>query len=1107
MYFIAYKLNPNKELTPNILNMNRIYLTLLLIFFTVTAWGQNRTISGTVLDENGEPLISATVVVKSSSGASSIGTSTDLDGHFQLEMPSGENKIIVSFIGYEEQEVDITGVSKISISLKPSAHELEDVVVTALGIKKEKKALGYAFADVKGEELTTNRDANFINSISNKIAGVHISATAGGAGTSSRIMIRGVKSLSTESQPLIVIDGIPIDNGTDGATWLGGVDYGNSLLGVNPDDIETMSVLKGPTAAALYGSRGAKGVILITTKTGSNKDRMSITINSNFTFERPYIVAKYQNEYGAGYGGSMQYQALSQVLQDKLGVDSAYYYYSTGSWGPKMDGSFEILNWNNEFTTYSPQPDNVKDYYDNGYTFTNSIALENGNANTNWRFSVSTLDNKGLKPTSTYNRKNLNLSLNSKMNKHISYSMKGTYIREDAFNRVGQGDARTGARTFIWMPRSININTLREDYKNENGYEQNWYFSDDWHTNPYWEAYENYNNDFKDQFQAFARVNIEFTPWLKGYVRSSMDTYTTKRFTRIANYALRANGEGSYTEVWKNRRAIQQDFLLTFSKDFSDFNLTINGGGASEYYINMQQGTTITGLAIPNFFSLNNAKYPEETSAGTTVYQKRINSLYASAQLSYKNWLFIELTDRQDWSSALYIDNCTYNYPSVNTSFIFSDAFNLNNNLLSFGKLRLSAAWVGNDTNPGQTNLSYINEAYGDVPSMYLNATLTSPYLQNEMTRSFEAGTDLKFFMNRLSLDVTYYDELSYMQIMNAEISKATGITSILLNGGEISNKGVEIQANFAPIKTDNIEWALSANWSKNKNMVVSLSEGLDQFTITGESQIDVVALPGRPYGEIIGTRLKRYYNEEDEDDPNNGRPLIGDDGLYIMEERGVIGNVTPDWMGGLTNMFRYKKLALSFSIGFSKGGSLFSKTNKYGLDNGQFVETLEGRESWYAATTAERMMGRVGLYNDDGTPMLDGDGEQMFDPNGSDPVGYVADGVLADGSENIKGIDPQVYFHQRKWGGIAELDVYDASYVKLRDVTLNYVLPAKWFANNFISEASVAIVGKNLWLIYSGVPNIDPESAFTSNNNGLGQEYAAMPTIRSLGFNVRIVF
>lgn len=1059
--------------------MNKTLLIFVMLFVTASLYGQQRTVTGKVVDDRGEALMYATVVVQSETGASQIGTTTDLDGIFTLNIPEGANTLFASYVGYESKTVDITGLDEIEIVLMLSSVQLEDVVVTALGIKKEKKALGYSFADVKGDELTTNRDVNFINSISNKVAGVNITQTAGGAGTSSRIIIRGIKSLSTESQPLIVVDGVPLDNSADGATWLGGLDYGNSLMGISPDDIETMSILKGPNAAALYGSRAATGVIIITTKSASEKDRLKVTINSNLMIDRAYILADYQNKYGAGFGGRVQYQALTEKQQEEHGRDSAYFAYGTGSWGPELDGSVEVLNWNNKFTYLEPQPDNAKDYFETGYTLTNSVALENGSENFNWRFSAGSLNNSGLKPNSTYDRKNVNFNMNAKLNDIFSFSFKGNYIREDAFNRVGQGDSRTGARNFIWMPRSININTLENDRMGSNGNEQNWYFSDAWHTNPYWEAYENYNNDHKDQFIGFAKVDFNITPWLRGFVRTSMDTYLSKRFLRIANNALRANGEGSYTERWVNYRSLNHDFLLTADKTFEDdWSLNVNVGGNYYNYFVDYQSTTIPGLAVPNYFSLNNPKYPAETSVGSSRREKIIQSFYGSALLVYKGWLYTELTARNDWSSSLPIGNNSYFYPSVNASFVFTKALGIDKKYLSFGKVRFSYAYVGNDTSPHMLSYEFINQKYGDVPAVYLSNSGYNPDLKPENTGSWEIGTDLRFFMNRLSFDMTYYNETTYDQIVTAEISKASGFSHILTNGGEISNKGIEIQISGTPVQRNDLSWDININFAKNKNEVLSLLGGLSQLTITNTSQIDIVAIPGRPYGEIIGTSLARYYGSKD--DPNNGRALIGEDGYYILEERGVIGNITPDWAGGVTNNIRYKNLSLAFSIGFQIGGDIFSKTNKYGSDNGQFVETLEGRESWYNATEEEKLAGTVG---------------------------YVADGVLADGSENTRGIDPQFYWHQHKWGGIAELDIYDASYVKLRDITLNYNLPSHWFENNIISRISLSLVGRNLWLIYSGVPNIDPESSFTSNNNGLGQEYAAMPPTRSFGFNMRIEF
>lgn len=1092
--------------------MNKFILAIAALFMTLSLHGQGRTVQGKVFDENGDALIGATVVAQSSSGATQNGTTTDLDGNFTLELEAGSNTLFISYIGYESQTTDVSGLTNIEVNLALSSEQLEEVVITALGIRKEKKALGYSFSDVDGESLTTNRDVNFINSISNKVAGVNISQTAGGAGTSSRIIIRGIKSLSTESQPLIVVDGVPMDNGSDGASWLGGLDYGNSLMGISPDDIESMSVLKGPNAAALYGSRAAMGVILITTKKGTTGNRLKVTINTNFMFDRAYVVAKYQNEYGAGFGGNIQYQELSESQKEEHGMDSAYFYHSYGSWGPKMDGSMEVLNWNNKFYTLTPQPDNVKNYFNKGYTFTNSVAVENGNEKFNWRLSASDLENSGLKPNSDYSRRTINFMMNSRLNDIFGASFKANYIREDAFNRVGQGDSRTGARNFIWMPRSINMNTLKEDYKSPNGYEQNWYNQSDWHTNPYWEAYENYNDDYKDRFNGFAKIDVNITPWLRGFVRSSMDTYVSKRYLRIANNALRGKGEGAYTEKWVNYRSLNHDFLLSADRNIGkDLQLMVNAGG--NYYSSYvdYQSTSIAGLAIPNFFSLNNPLHPDQTSTGSSKSNKVIQSFYGSVSLNYKSFLYAEFTARNDWSSTLPAENNSYFYPSVNTSFVFTELLEMDKKIFSFGKLRLSWAEVGNDTDPYKLSSAFYSQQYGSLPAVYLASERGNPNLRPERTKAWEVGTDLRFFMSRVSIDATLYNETTYDQIVNAELSKASGFSRIITNGGEIENKGIELQLNLIPVQAPDLKWEIFVNFAKNENTVLSLANGLTQLTITNESQIDVVAIPGRPYGEIIGTGLARYQKTDAEgnevDDPNNGKTLIGDDGYYIAKERGVIGNVIPDWSGGISNVLSYKNLSMSFSIGVSKGGNLFSKTNKYGLDNGQFEETLEGRESWYAATTDERNMGRVGLYNSDGTPQLDAEEKQMFDPKGSDPVGYVADGVLADGTENVKGVDPQFYFHQRKWGGIAELDVYDASYVKLRDVTINYNFPTKWFGKGFLKSASFALVGRNLWLIYSGAPNIDPESSFTSNNNGLGQEYSAMPTTRSLGFNLKLVF
>ncbi|MCK9206971.1 MAG: TonB-dependent receptor, partial [Salinivirgaceae bacterium] len=682
-------------------------------------------------------------------------------------------------------------------------------------------------------------------------------------------------------------------------------------------------------------------------------------------------------------------------------------------------------------------------------------------------------------------RTTVNYTMNSKLNNILSSSFKVNYIRENALNREGQSDSRTGARTFIWMPRSINMDELREDYKDEFGQEQNWYKADDWHTNPYWESYENYNNDFKDQFIGFIKLDFKFNDWLSGYVRSSMDTYSQRRLLRIANNSLSAYGEGQYTEGWVDYRSLNHDFLLTAKKTwFDDWTVSGNIGGNYFDMSRDRQSATIKGLAVPNFFSINNPKNPAETETGTLKRHKIIQSIYGSVQLEYKNWAFLEVTDRTDWSSSLPVKNLPYNYYSINSSIVFTEALGLGQEILSFGKVRFSYANVGNDTDPNQLSKEYINQNFGGEPAVYLSNIWANSDLKPENTKSSEFGTDLRFFQNRIGIDFTYYNETTFNQIIFANMTSSSGLYRFLTNGGDINNEGVELQLNASPIDLPNFKWNFNINFAKNKNEVVSLAEGVSTFSVGGESQFDLLAVPGKPYGELIGKRMKRYYKTDESgnvvDDPNNGKPLIGSDGLYIQDSDGSIGNIQPDWTGGLTNSIRYKNLSLAFSIGIQMGGDLFSKTNKYGLDNGQFTETLEGRESWYAATTEEQNAGTVG---------------------------YVADGVLEDGTINTRGIDPQVYWHQHKWGGIAELDVYDATYVKLRDVTLNYDFPDFWFENKWIKSASLSFVAKNVWLIYSGVPNIDPESSFGSGNSALGQEYAAMPPTRSFGFNLKVVF
>jgi hypothetical protein len=776
-----------------------------------------------------------------------------------------------------------------------------------------------------------------------------------------------------------------------------------------------------------------------------------------------------------------------------------------------MEGQ-EILNWNGKITRVTPQPNNVRNYFELGYTSTSTISIDGSlGEKSSYRLSYVDLRNKGISPNSNFARNSISFRSITEVMKNLDFDLKANYIFENALNRTGVGDARTGARTFIWMPRSTNIQELKDDYMTEDGYELNWYEADPWHTNPYWESYKNTNYDNKDRLISSASFGYTIIPGLKFTLRGGLDFYKARRYVRIANKSLR-EPKGSYSERWIAYKSINVDGFFTYEKKLSeDFSLNLVAG-VNRYTSEVDMNSSsIVDFAIPDFYSLNNYKDKANTSFSTLRTKKMVNAAYGSAEIAFRNFWFVDITGRNDWASTLPSGNNSYFYPSINTSLVITDILGLKDSFWDFGKIRLSWANVGNDAEPYKLYNYYLNSAYSSYPTNYILSTRNLPYLEPENTVSKEIGTDLRFFENRIGLDMTLYTGSTTSQIMTSEVSKTTGFAKAVINAGEIKNKGIEMVLTLKPVRTTVVDWAVTLNFTKNKTNVISLAPGIETIQITGESQITVEARPGHPFGDIIGSTIKRYYKTDTEGnvipDPNNGKPLLDDQGLYVIDtDWKVIGNITPDWTGGIVNEFAYKNLSLCFTIGVKMGGDIFSKTNKYGLDNGQFVQTLPGRASWYASNTAEKLAGRKGEYNPDGTPLLNEFGDQVFSET-SEAVGYVPSGVYADGTTNKRGIDPQVYWHQYKWGGIGELSVYDASYVKLREVIIGYNFPKAWMKKGFIKSASVSFVGRNLWLIYSGVPNIDPEVSFSSKENGLGQEYASLPTLRSVGINLKVNF
>jgi TonB-linked SusC/RagA family outer membrane protein len=811
----------------------------------------------------------------------------------------------------------------------------------------------------------------------------------------------------------------------------------------------------------------------------------------------PVLLTDWQNEYGMGGNGDLIKSVIKPDFRAKWkidpAIDSAYFtqdWTSYGSWGPKMDGQMDVMNWYGQMSKFNPQPDNVKDFYQTGNTYTNSVAIEGGNDKATFRLSYTNLENKGIVPTNRLGRNTINFRGTNKFTDQLEADFKVTYVRQENKNRTGVSNSSTNpAMVFVRMPRNVEMSKLKEYYLAPDGSEANWYMEGT-NENPYWGVYKNGNKDFRDRITSNVSLLYKPLEWLSLKVNTGTDFYNEKRDLWVATNSLSTTyKDGRYREMTINVKENNSEFLFMINKNFlDDFDFSLNLGGNRMYQYSFTNSSEVIGFAVPDFYSLNNIKDKLNRFESTYKSEKRVNALYASGQFAYKNYLFLDFTARNDWSSTLPKGSNSYFYPSVSLSYAITDALKLNSKYLTFGKIRLAWAKVGNDTEPYRLSPVYsMGEPYGSQPTNVLPLTLPLANLKPESTVSIEVGGDFRFFDNRLGLDLSLYKKNTSNQILDSKISKATGYDAAWINAGEIENKGIEILLNLTTFKTTDWRWDMTINWSKNISKVISLAEGMDSYQIAYNSQATIEARPGEPYGNIVGKAIARWYNYTDStqttiaDHPGNGKKWVSPEGLYNVGKTEVIGNITPDWIGGISNTISYKNISFSFAIGMQQGGDILSWTNKYLIDQGQTKETLEGRESWYNGTEEQRIAGTVG---------------------------YVADGVTDKGDVNTKGIDPQKYFHESyKYNGIAETCVYDISYIKLREMILAYTLPKSLLSKTPFSKASISFVGRNLWLIKSNIPNIDPESTFSSENSALGQEWGSLPPSRNWGFNLSLSF
>ena len=1021
------------------------------------------TVKGNISDVSG-PLIGVSVMVVGTTN----GTITDMDGNFTLECNAGD-ELEISYIGYNT--IRVKAQSNMQIILEESSTELEEVVVTALGIKRDRKALGYGLSEVKGEELTKAKETNVINSLAGKVAGLVVSNTAGGASGSTRVMLRGTTELTGNNQPLYVVDGVPLDNTNFGSAGeQGGYDLGDGISAINPDDIETMIVLKGPAASALYGSRASHGVILITTKK-AEQEKVSVEYNGSFTVDTQ--LAKWddvQEIYGMGDNGQYQLDASSGTNQ---------------SWGVKAD-MIDKTYFDGSVHPFLIYPNNTSSFFRTGLTAQNTAVLSVNTGKTGVRFSFTDMRNKDILPNTNMSRDNFNLRVNTSAGP-IDFDFSANYTRENVKNRPALGSSQSNVgKNLMTLASTYNIEWLK-NYQNADGTYANWNGNDQYNRNPYWDLYKNENKSVKDVFRFTAKAiyNIDKHLKIQGTLGTDINNMNFDDFIARSTPGVLP---GKLTNSIFNNRTLNAEILALYNNNWGSFDLNATLGGNIFKVDNKTTVITGTDQQMDGVVSIIN--YAEQNVQPST-YKKQINSLYASASLGYRSTYYLEGTVRGDRSSTLPSSNNTYIYPSVSGSIVFTNFIKNSNikNVFSFGKVRASWAKVGSDTDPYQLALNYATGKYsypGFTIGMINNYTQPNSDLKPTMTSSYELGAELKFFNGRLGIDLTYYNQTSKDQIISLASSAPSGYQSRLINAGKIQNKGIELAINGRVLQIKDFAWDAGFNFSKNSNKVLELVEGMDFFQLADASWagVSVGAEVGKDYGSILGTDFKRNENGDILIDKNTGLPLYD-------ENLKTLGNSTWDWTGGFYSTFTYKNFHLYAAFDIKMGADLYSFSMRSAYLTGKATGTLPGREEWYRSEEARKAAGMT---------------EEQWRAAGK-CEGLIVDGVVDNGdgtySKNTYAVNPQNY-----WKSVAEkapaLFIYDNSYIKCREITFGYTFPSSMLGK-FVKSLSLSFVARNPFIVWKNIPNIDPDSNY--NTSGMGLEYGSLPSRRSYGFNINVKF
>ncbi|MCX6235281.1 MAG: SusC/RagA family TonB-linked outer membrane protein [Bacteroidetes bacterium] len=1100
--------------------MRKLTLVLVLLFIIgMQVVNAQRTISGTVTSsENGTPIPGATVLVKNTT----IGTTTNVDGKFELSVPQDAKIIVISYVGMASKEIELGALKTFAISLEPDIMDIEGVVVTALGMTREKKSLGYSVQDIKGEDLEAAKETNIVNSLSGKVAGVQVINASGAVGASSRITIRGNSSFG-ENQPLFVVDGVPVSNYSTAVDQYGGIDFGNAAMDIDPANIESMSVLKGANAAALYGSRAANGVILITTKSakkGASKG-IGVTFTTAYEINQVSYLPLYQDKYGQGYAGdeTHYFDATGMKASDDMKayetwcLENSFSYYDGNwggvndgmdeSWGPRLDAGLMIPQFDSPYvnaedptqghvaTPWVSQPDNVKDFFQNGATWDNNLSLVGGTDKTAARLSLSSQNITGAIPNTDLKKYSVNFNGSMELSKRLTANATITYVQNQSDNLPGNGYDENNIMQSLgsWWGRQINMQNLKDHWQDFDGFGQPYNWNSSYHNNPYWTT--GYNTTSRTRNRTFGNINLTYkiTDWLSVMGRIGQDAYNEYRKHLTYDLSIESSSGGYF---WQNQRFENEtnaDIIFTADKDLSeDFGLKATLGANYMNYKYKNMSEQANELTVPNLFTIGNTKGNPTVSMYDE--EKESNSIYGSLGISFRRMLYLDITARNDWYSTLPKDSWSYFYPSFSLSWVFTETFDISPNILTFGKLRGGWAQVGNSTGPYQITPTFSSDAdpYNGVACFFYTRTIPPLNLMPEKTNSTEFGLDLKFLNNRIGVDYTYYMKSTMNQILAVNISRATGFNNMRLNAGQIDNWGHELMVTGVILKsTEGLNWEMTLNWSKNNNEVVELYEDpvthqkLLAYQISASWQtVTIEARPGEPWGVIRGKGFVR--------DETTGKIIVGANGLPKKSALPVnIGNIEPDWVGGLRNTFRWKDLSFSFLLDFRKGGDIFSVTDWFGAYSGVTKESAEDIEGDLVKPA--------------------GDGAEIRRD------GVIVDGVQID--ENGKAVENTTVvgaqdFYENYWG-LHEISIIDGSFLKLREVIIDYHLPDSWMTKTgFIKSADISLYGRNLALLARSKSNdvrIDPETGFGTSNNGVGLEQYQLPPTRSMGIKLRLTF